>query len=90
MAIPTMPKPSFKDNLMGKQVPEKVLNLDEYVDIEIAKDDVMVDKDEALPSILFSDKIHNKINATIKHTVVVRLLSRGLGYRGLETTIKVI
>ena len=83
-------KPSFKDKLVGKQDKERIISLIEYEEFDFDDEVIMIDNEKIISSIRFSDKIYNEINAMVKQTIVVRLLSGGLGYRVLEVVIKAV
>lgn len=75
---------------MKNQPKDKVIKLREYEEIDLDFDDVIIEFDESIPYIRFSDRIHNEIKESIMQAVVVRLLARGLGCKGLDDAIKAI
>ncbi|KAH9782115.1 DUF4283 domain-containing protein [Citrus sinensis] len=57
------------------------------VDWDLEEGDVIERNDGTLPSISFSDRIHAKLSEPWKHSVVVKLLGRNIGYKTLCTRL---
>lgn len=79
---------TFKEKLIGNKTKGKEMKLGEVQEIDLDNYDMIVDLSRSTPSIRFSDSVHNEIKNTMKQTIVVQLLARGLGYKGLEAAIK--
>lgn len=64
---PTHPfKLSFKETLERNQPTKKIIKIGEYEEIALDDEDVIIKLDGSIPSIHFSDRIHNKIKESIK------------------------
>ena len=75
---------SFEDKCIGQVIeeyPDMDINNDEETDSEEA--DVLIETKGSIPMVKFLDKVHNEMNASLNQTVVIRLLVRGMGYKGL-------
>ncbi|XP_052287236.1 uncharacterized protein LOC127898791 [Citrus sinensis] len=57
------------------------------VDWDFEEGDVVERNDGTLPSISFSDRVHAKLSEPWKHSVVVKLLGRNIGYKTLCTRL---
>ncbi|XP_024035663.1 uncharacterized protein LOC112096450 [Citrus clementina] len=57
------------------------------VDWDFEEGDVVERNDGTLPSISFSDRVHAKLSKPWKHSVVVKLLGRNIGYKTLCTRL---
>ncbi|KAK8507656.1 hypothetical protein V6N12_066991 [Hibiscus sabdariffa] len=75
-------KPSFRDmlagnkplNFSGSAIPE--------LDVEMHEDDVQISSVDGTPAISFSDRIHDRVDAKLANSVIVRLLGRMIGKYG--------
>ncbi|KAK8507653.1 hypothetical protein V6N12_066988 [Hibiscus sabdariffa] len=69
-------KPSFRDmlagnkplNFSGSAIPE--------LDVEMHEDDVQISSVDGTPAISFSDRIHDRVDAKLANSVIVRLLGQ--------------
>ncbi|XP_050226088.1 uncharacterized protein LOC126675483 [Mercurialis annua] len=78
-----IPKASFKEKLMSN---DKALDSDPEDDhsaFVLSNDDIEIGNAKGVPSINFSDRIHNLFALNMKLCVVVRLLGKTIGYRTL-------
>lgn len=64
------------------------INLNEHAKVEISEEKVEFYRDYSVPQIRFSKKVMKELTEAIHCTVVVRLLTSGLGYNGLQSAIK--
>ncbi|KAL4310986.1 hypothetical protein GQ457_01G041260 [Hibiscus cannabinus] len=53
----------------------------------VRDDDFVIDRTGKFPSIKFSDRVHEQIDANMSTSVIVRLLGRSIGYRTLVTRV---
>lgn len=78
---------TFRDKLMESQYGagdetsgrSDFVGMDDFIEIE--KDDVLIERDGAIPSIAFSPKVHEQLIKPWQTTVVVKLLGRMIGYK---------
>ncbi|XP_006469095.2 uncharacterized protein LOC102629728 [Citrus sinensis] len=74
---------SYKETLVNSsRVTEKGYG-GETMEWEFEEGDVIENKDGPLPSIYFSDRVHEKLCAPWKNSVIVKLRGRTIGYRTL-------
>ncbi|KAL4325035.1 hypothetical protein GQ457_11G016650 [Hibiscus cannabinus] len=85
---PGMNKPSFRDMLTGRGSTAGSSPALSELDVEILAEDVCVSSVDGMPSITFSDRVHNMVDAKLTNAVVVRLLGRNIGYGALLTRIR--
>ncbi|KAL9450871.1 hypothetical protein AB3S75_012583 [Citrus x aurantiifolia] len=52
-------------------------------DLDIADEDVIIETDGRIPSVVFSQKMQEQLIRPWKNTVIVKLLGRSIGYRSL-------
>ncbi|KAH9722319.1 reverse transcriptase domain-containing protein [Citrus sinensis] len=57
------------------------------VDWDFEEGDMVEHNDGSMPSINFSDRVHAKLSEPWKHSVVVKLLGRNIGYKTLCTRL---
>ncbi|KAK9037435.1 hypothetical protein V6N11_022346 [Hibiscus sabdariffa] len=62
----------------GNQVPENGFDSDEVV---VLDEDCTVDESGRYPMIRFSDRAHDRVDWSMRHTIIVRLLRRSIGYK---------
>ena len=78
---------SFRDKLMEQQrgMIDAKNSREDFMgrekDIEIEKEDVVIEREGYLPSISFSQKFHEQLIKPWQSTVVVKLLGRMIGYK---------
>ena len=77
-----LPVMSFRDSLMKDEMNEGVDDLD------IADEDVIIETDGCIPSIVFSQKMQEQLVRPWKNTMIVKLLGRSIGYRSLCTKLE--
>ncbi|KAL9431996.1 hypothetical protein AB3S75_027078 [Citrus x aurantiifolia] len=90
--------PSFRDTLMEQQrgVIDAEISREDFMgrekekDIEIKKDDVVIEREGYLPSISFSQKVHEQLIKPWQSTVVVKLLGRMIGYKALSSRLEIL
>ncbi|KAL4302839.1 hypothetical protein GQ457_10G020830 [Hibiscus cannabinus] len=58
--------------------------------IIVRDDDFVIDRAGKFPSIKFSDRVHEQIDANMSTSVIVRLLGRSIGYRTLVTRVNAL
>ncbi|KAH9666673.1 reverse transcriptase domain-containing protein [Citrus sinensis] len=81
------PVMSFRDSLMKDQSRATVMN--ECVDdIDIVDEDVIIEIDGCIPSVVFSQKMQEQLVRPWKNKVIVKLLGRSIGYRSLCTKLE--
>ncbi|KDO37533.1 hypothetical protein CISIN_1g048335mg, partial [Citrus sinensis] len=87
---------SFRDKLMKQQrgVIDAEVGREEFMgrenDIEIEKEDVVIDREGFLPSISFSQKVHEQLIKPWQSTVVVKFLGRMIGYKALCSLLEIL
>ncbi|MBA0702641.1 hypothetical protein Goari_020437 [Gossypium aridum] len=59
----------------------------EVDDLQLLERDVTVGMEDAMPSIHFSDHVHQTLYESMYRTIVVKLLGRKIGYRALSNRI---
>ncbi|KAL4351355.1 hypothetical protein GQ457_06G013440 [Hibiscus cannabinus] len=64
----------------SNQVPGTGFDSDEVV---VLDEDCTVDQSGKYPTIHFSDRVHDKVDWSMRHTIIVRLLGRSIGYKVL-------
>ncbi|KAL4324940.1 hypothetical protein GQ457_11G023650 [Hibiscus cannabinus] len=52
-------------------------------EVEVLAEDVIIDKSEPIPSIRFSNRVHERIDRNMRNAIIVRLLGRSIGYATL-------
>ncbi|KAL4297420.1 hypothetical protein GQ457_12G008290 [Hibiscus cannabinus] len=52
-------------------------------EIEVLAEDVIIDKSEPIPSIRFSNRVHERIDRNMRNAIIVRLLGQSIGYATL-------
>ncbi|KAL4308431.1 hypothetical protein GQ457_01G006790 [Hibiscus cannabinus] len=57
-------------------------------EIIILDDDVLLDRSGAIPSIQFSNRVHDQVDRNMRNAIIVRLLGRSTGYRSLLSRIQ--
>ncbi|KAK8985050.1 hypothetical protein V6N11_082667 [Hibiscus sabdariffa] len=55
-------------------------------DIVVLEDDYVIDQFGKIPSIKFSNHVHEQIDNSMRNTIIVRLLGRSIGFRTLQTS----
>ncbi|KAL4278157.1 hypothetical protein GQ457_03G033120 [Hibiscus cannabinus] len=58
------------------------------LDVEIHEEDVLISVVDGTPSIDFSTRVHDMVDATLANSVIVHLLGRMIGYNALLTRIR--
>ncbi|KAL9429498.1 hypothetical protein AB3S75_031327 [Citrus x aurantiifolia] len=87
---------SFRDKLTEQQrgVIDAEVGREEFMgrenDIEIEKEDVVIEREGFLPSISFSQKVHEQLIKPRQSTVVVQLLGRMIGYKALCSRLEIL
>ncbi|KAL4277927.1 hypothetical protein GQ457_03G002210 [Hibiscus cannabinus] len=84
----SLAKPSFRDLLAGNKSQNPHVSVIPELDVEIKEDDVHISFVDGTPSIDFSARVHDKVDATLANSVIVRLLGRMIGYNALLTRIQ--
>ncbi|KAL4346395.1 hypothetical protein GQ457_17G004810 [Hibiscus cannabinus] len=56
-------------------------------DVKVLDDDYVIDRTRPIPSIKFSDRVHDQIDRSMRTTNVVRLLGRSIGFRTLQSRL---
>ncbi|XP_065859791.1 uncharacterized protein [Euphorbia lathyris] len=74
---------SFKDILLSHSASKENESRAKEEDFEVNEEDVVVDTNNDLPSIVFSDRIHTLMAKAMQLSVVVRLLGKRIGYKVL-------
>lgn len=72
--------PSFRDKQLND---ERETERDSEVVILAEEEDVVIKKDEAIPSISLYERVIDLLNQSMKLAVVVKLLGRSIGYKRL-------
>ncbi|KAK8560300.1 hypothetical protein V6N12_013099 [Hibiscus sabdariffa] len=72
---------NMRNNLKATTIDEEIVVLEE---------DVILKRDEAIPSIQFLDKVHDQINCNLRNAIVVRLLGRNIGFNASWNRIHAI
>ena len=60
------PPMTFKDKLFGNAVEKHDVDLNEHGDFDLDDSDVLIDTEGSVPAIHFSEKVQNKLHATLK------------------------
>ncbi|KAL9445616.1 hypothetical protein AB3S75_018585 [Citrus x aurantiifolia] len=87
---------SFRDKLMEQQrgMIDAEISREDFMgrekDIEVEKEDVVIEQDGYLPSISFSQKVHEQLIKPWQSTVVVKLLGRMIGYKALCSRLEIL
>ncbi|XP_024035693.1 uncharacterized protein LOC112096477 [Citrus clementina] len=81
---------SFKDALMPHTQQRSFDNTEMDDEWEFELGDVIVGDDGAMPTINFSQQIHEKLVKPWQNSVVVKLLGRNIGYKVLFNRLKVM
>ncbi|KAK8562619.1 hypothetical protein V6N12_010693 [Hibiscus sabdariffa] len=81
-------RPSFRDMLAGKGVDASSSPTISDLDVEFKGDGVQYSFVDGTPSIRFSYRIHDLVDAKLANSVIVRLLGRTIGYSVLLTWIR--
>ncbi|KAH9751256.1 putative ribonuclease H protein [Citrus sinensis] len=81
------PVMSFRDSLMKDQSGAAEIN-ECMEDLDIADEDVFIETDGCIPSVVFSQKMQEQLVRPWKNTVIVKLLGRSIGYRSLCTKLE--
>ncbi|KAL4388825.1 hypothetical protein GQ457_09G008060 [Hibiscus cannabinus] len=59
-------------------------------EVVILENDVLVDRRGAIPSIQFSDRVHDQVDRNMRNDIIVRLLGRNIGYKSLWSRMHAI
>lgn len=81
---------SYKETLVNSSRATETGYEGGTVDWEFEEGDVTENKDGPMPSISFSDRIHEKLCEPWKNSVIVKLLGRTIGYRTLCMRLNVM
>ncbi|XP_055960701.1 uncharacterized protein LOC126667366 [Mercurialis annua] len=76
-------KVSFKDTLLNNTRTDHSIHDEDYTVFNLLDDDIEVGDNKGVPTINFSDRIHNLIAQNMRFCVVVRLLGKTIGYKTL-------
>ena len=82
-----LPVMSFRDSLMKDQSGAAEMN-EGVDDLDVADEDVIIETDGCIPSVVFSQKMQEQLVRPWKNTVIVKLLGRSIGYRSLCTKLE--
>lgn len=88
--VPQLTQSTFKENLIDNKPKVKEIKLGKFKEIDLDDNSVIIDNSGSIPSLRFSNRIHNDTKDSIKQTAVIRLLASGLRCKGLESVIKAI
>ncbi|KAK9203874.1 hypothetical protein WN943_014131 [Citrus x changshan-huyou] len=83
-----LPVMSFKDSLMKDQAGDATEMNEGMDDLAIADEDVIIEIDGCIPSVVFSQKMQEQLVRPWKNTVIVKLLGHFIGYRSLCTKLE--
>ncbi|KAK9001201.1 hypothetical protein V6N11_082989 [Hibiscus sabdariffa] len=81
------PLGSYSSKVAGKETKGSGFLEEEVI---IREEDVLIDRNGPIPSILFSNKVHDRVDQNIRNEIIVRLLGRVIGYYALVSCIKVL
>ncbi|KAL4340266.1 hypothetical protein GQ457_08G027370 [Hibiscus cannabinus] len=81
-------KPSYHDLLAGNNLLNPNVNAIPELDVEILEEDVHISVVDGTPTIDFSTRVHDMVDATLANSVIVRLLGRMIGYNALLNRIR--
>ncbi|KAL4309714.1 hypothetical protein GQ457_01G040300 [Hibiscus cannabinus] len=59
-------------------------------EITIAAEDLKIDNLGPIPSIRFSDRVHDQVDHNMRNSLIVRLLGRSIGFKALQSRILVL
>ncbi|KAL4333656.1 hypothetical protein GQ457_07G010760 [Hibiscus cannabinus] len=59
-------------------------------EITIAAEDLKIDISDPIPSIRFSDRVHDQVDHNMRNSLIVRLLGRSIGFKALQFRILVL
>lgn len=87
---------TFRDKLLESQYGvegesigrNEFVGREDYLDIE--KEDVIIEGDGSIPSITFSQRVHEQLIKPRQATVVVKLLGRMIGYKALASRLETL
>ena len=82
------PVMSFTDSLMKDQSGADTEMNEGVDDLDVADEDVIIETDGCIPSVVFSQKMQEQLVLPWKNTVIVKLLGRSIGYRSLCTKLE--
>ncbi|KAL4361894.1 hypothetical protein GQ457_04G017540 [Hibiscus cannabinus] len=80
-------KPSFRDMLTGNKSLNFPGSAIPELDVEMQEEDVQLSSMDGTPAIVFSERIHDRVDAKLANSVIVRLLGRMIGYNALLNRI---
>ncbi|KAK8537037.1 hypothetical protein V6N12_043218 [Hibiscus sabdariffa] len=72
-----------KPILDGSQQKPTAATIDE--EVIILEEDVILNKNEKIPSIQFSNRVHDQVDRNMRNAIIVRLLGRTVGFKTLWT-----
>ncbi|KAL4342583.1 hypothetical protein GQ457_08G036530 [Hibiscus cannabinus] len=82
--------PDCGDDLLQKTGSRTVDTSFTDAEITILDDDVLMDRSGAIPSIQFSNHVHDQVDHNMRNAIIVRLLGRSIGYRSLFSHIQIL
>ncbi|XP_050217715.1 uncharacterized protein LOC126668568 [Mercurialis annua] len=80
-------KISFKDTLMNNFKGDRSSQDEDFEAFTLEEKDIEFGDSKGMPTINFSDRVHNLISQNMKLCIVVRLLGKNIGYRTLLSRI---
>ncbi|XP_039002736.1 uncharacterized protein LOC120129249 [Hibiscus syriacus] len=84
-------KHSYASAVMGNsKTTVDVVSLKAMDEVEILDGDCIVDNNGSYPVIHFADQVHDRIDYSMRRSVIVRLLGRAIGYKTLLNRIGVL
>ncbi|KAK8596606.1 hypothetical protein V6N12_065089 [Hibiscus sabdariffa] len=74
-----------KEGVGPKSLDEDVVRVPEFIDkdVVIMKEDIILDRSGVIPSIRFSDRVHDQIDHNMHNALIVRLFERSIKYKTL-------
>ena len=72
---------SFRDKLLMLNGKQRDMNMEESEDVEILEGDVRRRKENGVLIVEFSDRIHCLLAKSLKKSIIVKLLGRGISYK---------
>ncbi|KAL4348041.1 hypothetical protein GQ457_17G013490 [Hibiscus cannabinus] len=82
------PKPSYASKVaIGQQSSAKANPSYFGEEVVVCPKDVLVDKSGSIPSIRFSDQVHDQVDNCMRNALIVRLLGKLIGFKALHSRI---
>ncbi|KAL4303812.1 hypothetical protein GQ457_10G007530 [Hibiscus cannabinus] len=74
-----------KSMLEGSKQKPTVAAIDE--EVVILEEDVILNREEKIPSIHFSNRVHDQVDQNMRNAIILRILDRTIEYTGIQKTL---